>query len=661
MNKGPMIFGGLLLFIGGLAIGNLIGSSSKDEGTSAPSSAAIEASGEVERYNMPVTDAQPTKGPKDALVTIVEVSDFECPFCKRVGPTIAQITKTYGDKVRFVWRNNPLPFHQKATPAAQLALEAFNQGGNDKFWAAHDLLFENQQKLDNDDLEGYAAKLGLDVAKFKAALESGKYIDQIKADQEVAARFDARGTPAFFINGRKLMGAQPFEAFKQVIDDEISRAEKLIASGVAKGKVSAELTKTGKERAEPEKPKEEEARKMPDPNAVYAVPVGNEPSKGPKDALVTIVEVSDFECPFCSRVLPTLDDVRKEYGDDVRIVWFNNPLPFHKNATPAAQAALEAYEQGGNDKFWKMHDLLFENQRELTRENLDAFAAKIGLNAAKFKAALDGDKHTDVIKAQQQLVQKLGASGTPSFFINGRNLRGAQPLPAFKAIIDEELKKAKDLVASGTAKAKVYDSIVAKGAKEPKFIEGPSAPAKEAAPNPDKVYNFDIPKDAPVKGNRNAKVIIQEFSDFECPFCSRVNPTMAEIEKTYGNKVAIIWRHYPLPFHQNAQLAHEAAQEVYKQGGDKAFWAYHDKLFENQRALTRPDLEKYASEISGINLAAFKKALDANTHKARVQADLDAVTKAGAQIGTPSFFINGKLLQGAQPFEQFKAAIEKAL
>ncbi|MEZ4288233.1 MAG: DsbA family protein [Polyangiales bacterium] len=154
---------------------------------------------------------------------------------------------------------------------------------------------------------------------------------------------------------------------------------------------------------------------------------------------------------------------------------------------------------------------------------------------------------------------------------------------------------------------------------------------------------------------------MQLFSDFQCPFCSRVNPTVDQILKEYGNKVKIVWRDYPLPFHKDAGPAAQAAREVFKQGGNKKFWPYHDKLFANQKELTRENLEKFASEIGGIDMNAFKAALDSESHKAAVESDIAAVTKAGARIGTPSFFINGKLVQGAQPFEAFKVVIDEAL
>jgi protein-disulfide isomerase len=121
--------------------------------------------------------------------------------------------------------------------------------------------------------------------------------------------------------------------------------------------------------------------------------------------------------------------------------------------------------------------------------------------------------------------------------------------------------------------------------------------------------------------------------------------------------VRIEFRHYPLPFHQQAPLAHEASAEAHAQG---KFWEYHDLLFANQRALARENLEQYAQQV-GLNMARFRAALDNHTHAAAIEADKNAITRAGARIGTPTFFINGKMLSGAQPFEQFKAVIDAAL
>ena len=646
--------------IAGFAVGHVVGSRSATDtgvadGAEEAQAADVIVAGDVERYKVPVSDAQPSKGPKDALVTIVEFSEFQCPFCSRVLPTTKQVVDTYGDKVRIVWRNNPLSFHNNAAPAAAVAMEAYAQGGNDKFWEVHDTLFANQKALGRPELEGYAEKAGLDSAKVKKALDEGTHKKAIDADQAMATELGARGTPYFFVNGRQLRGAQPFAAFQKVIDEELATAETLLKQGVKKEQIYATVTKSGLTKAAAPKPQAPKAG-QPDPKAVYKVPLkGNEPQKGPNDALVTIVEISDFECPFCGRVEPTIKQVQDKYGKDVRVVWMNNPLPFHKNAKGAANAALEAHAQKGDKGFWAMHEKMFANQKALTTDNLAKWAKEQGLNVSKFKKALADDKYGKTIQEQQALASSLGARGTPAFFINGRNLRGAQPLAAFTTVIDEEMTKAKALVAKGTPRAKVYETTIAKGETGPK-----TAPAKPA-PDANKIYDIPVPKNAPTKGGAKAKVVIQEFSDFQCPFCSRVNPTVAQVVKEYGDKVQFVWRDYPLPFHKDAQPAAQAAREVFAQKGNKAFWAYHDLLFANQKTLSRGNLEKFAEQVGGINMKAFKAALDSGKHKAAVEADMAAVAKAGARIGTPSFFINGKLIQGAQPFAAFKVAIDDAL
>jgi protein-disulfide isomerase len=199
----------------------------------------------------------------------------------------------------------------------------------------------------------------------------------------------------------------------------------------------------------------------PDPSKVYSFPVGESAAKGPKDAWITIIEVSDFQCPFCKRVNETLDEVKKTYGDDVRVVFKHNPLPFHKRALPAAMAAECAKDQG---KFWEMHDILFDNGRALEDKDLESYATKVGLNIGTYTKCMESKKYEKSIREDQRIASALGARGTPAFFINGRFLSGAQPFDKFKAIIDEELAKAKG---SGIAKKEYYaKAVVEKGDKK---------------------------------------------------------------------------------------------------------------------------------------------------------------------------------------------------
>ena len=247
------------------------------------------------------------------------------------------------------------------------------------------------------------------------------------------------------------------------------------------------------------------------------------------------------------------------------------------------------------------------------------------------------------VSADLELGSKLGVRGTPAFFVNGRRLVGAQPFEKFKAIIDDEIKKFDD--AKGKVAAKDYYDSIMKDAK------GPPEPEKKDVKAP--------PPGSPWKGGANAKVVIQEWSDFQCPFCGRVEPALAEIQKNYGDKVKIVWRDKPLPMHSDAPLAAQAAREALKQKGPDGFWKMHDKMFANQQKLKREDLEGYAKEV-GLDMDKFKVAMDTSPYKAAVDAD----DKAGSDIGisgTPAFTINGYYVSGAQPYSKFKKLIERAL
>lgn len=166
----------------------------------------------------------PSEGPTDAPVTIVEFSDFQCPFCARVNPTLEQVVKTYGDKVRLVYRQFPLQnLHPNAQVAAEASLCAREQG---KFWEMHDAMFGNQQALAAGQLKATAAKLGLDADKFGQCLDSGKYKGEINADMKAAAAAGVNSTPSLFVNGRPLRpGALPYEEIAKVIDEELARQQ----------------------------------------------------------------------------------------------------------------------------------------------------------------------------------------------------------------------------------------------------------------------------------------------------------------------------------------------------------------------------------------------------------------------------------------------------
>ncbi len=594
-------------------------------------------------------------GNPNAPITIVEFSDFQCPFCSRGGSTAKKALEKYPNDVKIVFKHFPLAFHKEAPAASHAAIAAGNQG---KFSEMHDLLFGAQKSFKGkgdkgmkDLAVGFANKLGLDVKKFEKDMASPATAKIVKDDMAVGGKLGVRGTPHFFINGERLSGAQPFPKFEEIIKKQIGEVKTMLAAGTAKSEIYGKMVSKNY-KAAAKKPNAKPAGQV-----VNFVPVdAKDPVKGAKNPLVTIVEFSDFQCPFCTRVNPTIAKIMENYSDKVRVVFKQAPLPFHKQAPAAAAAALAANQQG---KFWEMHDMLFANQKQFKTTDMTelttGFAQKLGLNTGKFKAALTSDAVLNKVKADGALAKKVGARGTPNFFVNGVQLVGAKPYPAFEAEIKKQIKIAEKLKKDNLSGDALYKAAVAYNKKN-----APKAAPKAAAP-PSKV---DLSKlkigNSHVKGNKNAKVKIFEFSDFQCPYCSRGNTTVQKVKETYGDKVAVIFKAFPLPFHKQAPAAHHAALAAGKQG---KFWEMHDLLFAASKTFKTADMNEltagFAAKI-GINVEKFKKDMMSDEIAALAQKETAEGKVVGVR-GTPAFFVNGNRLVGAQPFEKFKELVDAEL
>ena len=174
----------------------------------------------LERERTQIAGTGASMGPENAPITIIEFSDFQCPYCARVVPTLKKIRDTYPESVRVVFRHLPLNFHSQAKLAAQASVCADDQ---DQFWAFHDKLFEDQKNMGREKLVAYATELELDLPAFESCLDSPETVARVDADLAAAAEVGATGTPAFYVNGIMLSGAQPFENFQAVIEDELAQ------------------------------------------------------------------------------------------------------------------------------------------------------------------------------------------------------------------------------------------------------------------------------------------------------------------------------------------------------------------------------------------------------------------------------------------------------
>jgi len=643
----------------------------KPAGPAAQAAAPVEAKAEAAAPASPAFAGNPAIGPKDAKVTIIEISDFQCPFCSRAKATMDEVHKNYPNDVKIVFVHQPLGFHPHARPAAIASMAAHRQG---KFWEMYDKLFSGQKELGDDSYRKWAKDIGLDLTKFEADLKDPAVAAVVDRDQAVANALGVNGTPGFFVNGVKIEGAVPFEEFKTKIDEQIKKANDELGKGTSTADLNEKLTRANNP-AEGEKiigfvfkgnepPKQAAAQQAPpkrerppeDTTTVWKVALhGDEPVKGGKNALITIVEFTDFQCPFCGKARAALDEVEKTYGDQVRIVFKNLPLDFHKQAMGAAEAALCAKDQG---KFWEMENRLFANQGALEAEQLSGHAKEVGLDIGRFTACLDGHKYRPHIDKDMATAERITATGTPAFFIMGRKLSGARPFADFQKIIDEEITKAKDKVSAGTSVADLYAKTIDAG--------------RENIPPPPldtKVNEFDY-VGSPHLGPRDAKIKIVEFKDFECPFCAKINPALKQVQKDSGGKIAIVFKHFPLSNQCNKQMQRDmhpgaclAAAWSFAAEEQGKFWEFEDIVYSNyQNMMPREgeiearlkaqtaNLRQWAKEI-GMDVDKAQAYVDGKRYEAKLAKDIAEAGPAGV-TGTPSLFINGRKYQAGMKAER---------
>ncbi|HEY5375260.1 MAG TPA: thioredoxin domain-containing protein [Polyangiaceae bacterium] len=593
---------------------------------------------------LPVSADDAVWGSPTAPVTILEFSDLQCPFCARVHPTVKQLETKYGpNQLRIVFKHNPLPFHPNARPAAKIADAVLRQGGSRAFFAFLDLAFAEQPKLSDEALTDWITRVGLDATVVIQRAELQETADKIDRDVALAGKIGANGTPAFRINGSTLVGAQPIDAFTSIIDAELAATSELLKKGTPPNALYGARVAANFTPAKPETNDEPE-----EDLSIWKMPVKGAPVLGAKDALVTIVEFFDYQCPYCRRVEATIAELLTRYPKDLRVVLRQNPLPFHARALPAANLALEARAEKGDAGFLDANRALFSDAHsKLEDADLLAIGKQLKLDEKRLQSAITSNTHSSEIEADADLASDFKASGTPYFFINGMRLSGAQPIENFVTAIDAQLKVASSLVAAGTPRAAVYDEIM-KRAKEPDAPEQKTMPAPTA--------------ENPTRGPANAPIVIHEFADFQCPFCGRVETTLSELEKAFPGKLRWVWHDYPLPFHEHARPAALVAREARAEKGDTAFWKIHDLMFKDQGidgALGVEMFAKYARELQ-LDPARLSSS-QSDGHFDSVLEDDQKLAQSAGINGTPAFVINGYYLSGAQPLSAFKRLVRYAL
>jgi protein-disulfide isomerase len=463
---------------------------------------------EGKRLRVKIDEQDPATGAALPLVTIVEFSDFQCPYCSRLADSLDEVVEEYGQDVKLVFKQFPLPMHPQAEPAARAVLAAHQQG---KFWPLHDKLFQNQRALSNADLEAYARGAGLDIERWRKDFESDALRQHVREELDFGRALGVSSTPTFYVNGRFFKGAQSPDDVRVIIEEELAAARKLLAAGVEREELYARFLHAAPALPGAEaKPAEAEPPKLakptqpgvpadaePDPDHVageasrtpnYAVPTGKDrPSKGPADALVTIVEFGALDCDACRSVQPAVQRLLAKHPADVRLVYR------HLAETPAAkrsaQIAGAAHRQG---KFWEAHDRLLKATGDLTPEMAEQLAKDLGLDTTKFMHDLRDRGEGGPLRMLQEDLAVVdvfrGTAPAPIFFVNGRYLDGTASFEDFDRLVQEEKTKAQAFLAEKNVvdKTQLYDSMIRtwrgyEQAQNPPTA-GAKAPLAEAPP-----------------------------------------------------------------------------------------------------------------------------------------------------------------------------------
>ena len=584
-----------------------------------------ETSPEFDENNIQVgftADGHAYRGNPDAPVVIEEFSDFQCPFCARFSEqtkSSLDINQIANGEVLLIYYDFPLEsIHPQAFAAANAARCAGEQGAL-AYWDMHDLLYARAQQWSGSDpvpaFSQLATELDLDIEEFMTCVESSKYQEQIRADLDMAVERGVRSTPSFFVNGSALVGAQPVEIFNQAI------------AAAKNGEVIV---------AAPEEPVDaplplEPPRIAPTPAAINFDDAAI--SLGDKDAPVTIVEYTDYQCPFCQRhVLETMPAIMSDMIETGRVRYVMKDLPLDDLHPEARTAALVARCAGEQDAYWPVHDAIFTEQQSwagqgpAAAEFLISLTTDLNVNEDELRTCIEEGRYAAEIQANIDEANSFGANATPYFFIDGMPIPGAQSYELF-------------FYAVGLAE------------------EGTLAAAYDPG-EPDVSDSYGL-------GDPDAPVVIIEYTDFQCPFCSRhYEESYGQIKENFIDQglVYYIFKDFPLiNLHPQAVKAAEAARCA---GDQDAYVEMHDQLFASQGEWSGKSNASdlfigYAEEL-GLDSADFAACLESGRFESAVMQDLDEGTQLGVN-GTPAFFINGYSMSGAQPYQIFEQAINQFL
>jgi protein-disulfide isomerase len=523
-------------------------------------------------------------------VSLVVFSDFECEYSSQMFFTLERLQAKYPGQLHVTYKESPLPIHPAAPLAHQAALAAGKQG---HYEAMAELLYANQNPQTESSLVAYARQLHLDIVRFRRDLNSGSVGAELNANMEESRAFAIEQTPSLFLNGKLLIGYQPEEILAGFID-KAAAAKAAASAAPADSKALAPALLAEIEKS---------------PTAV----------QGAADAPMTVIEFTDFQCPYCRGAVAPLEQFMTAHGREVRWIIRAFPLDFHTDSELATEAALAAGEQG---KFWEMHDLLFANQSALKKDNLRSYAEKLHLDMKAFDDALATHRFAGQIAADRALGEKAGVAGTPTFYVNGRQMVGALSIPQLTQL------------AAVNAPRKAGD------------------PVEVAAAVP--LIGPEVPDQLVIGSDTQAPVTLTWFVDVRSPLVPQQAELLHQLAAQYKDQIRVLFRAFPLGSHEDSEISSVALVAALEQG---KFWPMFNAIAERHDVLDRGKLVAIA-DGSGLNHDRFLA--DLETAAAAVKSNVSEATQRGI-LGAPVLFLNKQRVDGLQRKQFYTNILDQEL
>jgi len=597
---------------------------------------------------------RPMLGDPKANVTVRLFFDAQCPFCRKVWPDIVRLQKQNPGKVRVYFHHLPLPFHPRAVPAAIASEAAHRQGRFVPFMDA--LMSEEAAGLGDDEMLSAAKAAGLDPVRFAVDLRDASIAAAVERDARAADAIGIHATPSTLVSGIGVAGAQPLAVFEKAVQMAWEAAQAtpglspdaLELKGVERSAAPAaegfRRFVQGDETPPPlaRRPATGKAPPVSEqgpPSRERVTVHPGDARRGPEDALVTVVMFSDFQCPFCARAAQTLKAVLAE-NPDVRAVFKHFPLPFHKLAFPAALVADAARRRG---QFWAFYDAAFSTPGAFGEEQLFQAAQAAGLGRKEVEAALGSPDGTVAVQRDMREGALHGVRGTPVFFINGQPLQGAQPKSAIDKAIGAARQEAKALVAKGTPREKIYETVWALGrARDP--VEADLDDAEDMG-------SLDAVPAAGAEATK-ARVTLTLLIDIKCPHCKHIWPAVQRVARRHASDARVVLAFVGTNGRSAITTAHSAVVAAGLQG----------RLLEMTGALYAVDGEV---TTKSVRAAARKLKLDGKRLERDMQGmPVRSALEAGAALAqrlqvdeTPTLFFNGRFYRGDLAEDHIEAAV----